>query len=86
MPCLVWQPSASLYGFFVSAGHMSLVQSSSVETPVPLIIKQHWVSLQVPCVLYVFSGWLSHYINMEFCVMLSVGLATKRPLGASQEE
>ena len=39
--------------------------------------------LQVTCLLYDFSGWLSCYINVKCCVGLSVVLATKRLLGAN---
>ena len=71
------------------------IQPSSVETPVPMIIKvkQHWdrsvlgrVSLQVTCLLYDLSSWLGHYINVECSVGLSMISATKRPLGATREE
>ena len=67
----------------------------SVETPVPSIteVKQHWdgsvpgwVRVQVTCLLYDLSRWLSDYINVECCVRLSVVLVTKRPLGANCKE
>ena len=31
------------------------------------------------------SGWLNHYISVECCVVLSVDLVAKRPLGANQK-